>query len=210
MDKNSRQRKTLKKVVEIIPDVFKNTIDYFKNNFDENSQEIFKNANGAAGILIKLFAQPLIDKYFENKSEKKLENFGLKTYIKASILQATKSIELIKDKLDNELSPSAVVNIVNKSMFEEIASFDKDNAILIFQPQYHPAVVHVKKSYETILRALGANQNDINIFLKDYNENIETTVIKEFGDDYDKHLATTKDFRLKDDEVKLLYAKCML
>ncbi|MDR0232307.1 MAG: NACHT domain-containing protein [Dysgonamonadaceae bacterium] len=199
------KRKTLEKVVEIIPDFLTNAVDYLKNNFDENGQEILGKASGTTIAVIKLFTQPLINKYFENITEKKLENFGLQTYIKSAILQATKSIELIEDKLDKEYSPSIIVGIINRSMFEEIESFDKNDAILVFQPQYHPAVEYVKRSYERMLRELGANQTDINTFLKNYNENIEATIIKEFGDDYDKHLEKTKDFRLKDNEVKFLF-----
>ena len=195
------KKETLGRVVDIIPDFLTNAVNYL----EKNSQEILGNASGTAGVVIKLFAKPLLDKYFENKTEKKLANFGLQTYVKSAILQATKSIELIEDRLAKESSPSIIVGIINKSMFEEIRSFDKNNAILVFQPQYHPAVEYVKKSYERMLRELGASQTDINTFLKNYNENIEATIITEFGDGYDKHLEVTKEFRLKDNEVKLLF-----
>lgn len=198
------KRKNLGRVVEVIPDFLTNAVDYLKKNFDENGQDIIGSANGTAGVVIKLLAKPLLDKYFENKTEKKLENFGLQLYIKSAILQAGKSIELIEDKLDQESSPSIITGILAKSMQEEITSFDKDNAILVFQPQYHPAVESVKRSYERMLRELGANQTDINTFLKHYNENIENTIKNEFGEDYEKHLENTKEFRLKDNEVKLL------
>jgi ribosomal protein S17E len=78
-------KKIIEKVSETIPDVLENLLGYFKSNFEENTQDILENANGTTGILIKLFAKPLIDGYFDKLSDKKLDNFGFETYIVASL-----------------------------------------------------------------------------------------------------------------------------
>lgn len=198
-------KKHVENIATLIPDFIKNAFDYVKKNFDENGQELFENANGTAAIVIKILAQPLIDKYFENKTEKKLENFGFNTYIKASLTQANNSINLIKDNINNELSPKIVFDVISNVLEEEIKIFDPSEAILIFQPLYHPAVIHIKNNYRRVLQDLEVSTDNIEKFSKHFNDNIEDAIIKEFGSDYEEHLKKSNLYRLKDNEASLLY-----
>lgn len=199
------KKNVVENIAKALPYFFSNSTQYLKTYFEENGQELLGKSSGTAGVLIRLFAQPLIDNYFDNLSEKKLENFGFNTYLKASLSQANISLEEIKEKLDDSLSPNLVFEILNKSINEEIISFDPKDIVLIFQPKYHPVVVFVKKSFQNILKELKTNTADIRVFLKHFNENIETTLVKEFGDDYEKHLKETELYRLKDNETTFLW-----
>jgi hypothetical protein len=105
------KKKGLKKVIDIIPSVLKNTAEWIKDNFEENSQEILKNSSGTIGILIKLIGQPLINKYFENLSKKKLDEYGMYTYMSAAYKQASKSISVIEDELKTKISSKYLLKL---------------------------------------------------------------------------------------------------
>ena len=92
------KKKTIERVVDIIPDVLKNAADWLKNNFDENGQDILGSASGSIGLVIKFFGKPLVDKYFKNLSKNKLKDFGTETYLRAAYKQAALSME----KIENE------------------------------------------------------------------------------------------------------------
>lgn len=204
------KKKDVENLASALPSFFKNSAGYLKSYFDENGQEILGNTSGTAGFLIKLFATPLIDKYFDKLSEKKLDNFGLDIYIKSSLIQANESLDEIKDKLDDSLSPDLIFNVLNKSIEDELTSFEPKDVLLIFQPKYHPAVQFVKKNFQRILRELNANPTDINLFVRHFNENIEARVANEFGDDYEEHLKRTETLRLKDNETAFLWDTVLL
>lgn len=198
-------KKQVENIASLLPDFLKNAFDYVKKNFDENGQELFENAHGTASIIIKIFAQPLIDKYFENKTEKKLNNFGFETYIKSSLVQANQSIKIIDGYINNDLSPKLVFDIITNVIEEEINIFDPTQAILIFQPIYHPAIQLVKNNYIRILQDLEVDSEYIGKFIQNFNDNIEETIVKEFGNDYDAHLKKTETYRIKDNEAHVLY-----
>ncbi|MFD1603044.1 NACHT domain-containing protein [Flavobacterium artemisiae] len=198
-------KKQIENIATLLPDFIKNAFDYVKNNFTENGQELFENANGSAALVIKILAQPLIDKYFENKTDKKLENFGLATYIKASLVQANDSINIIKENINDDFSPKIVFDIINNAIQEDIDSFDPTQIILIFQPLYHPAIILIKNNYKRILQDLEVDSASIENFIKHFNENIEETIVKEFGNDYDEHLKKIESYRIKDNEAHILF-----
>jgi len=198
-------RKISDNIAKALPSFLKNATQYLKNNFDENGAEILENANGTTGVLIKLFAQPLLDKYFDKLTVDKLHDFGFQTYLKASLIQANKSLEEVRNELDELLNPNLVFEILEKSIHEELITFNPEDVILIFQPKYHPAVVFIKKNYQRILNELGLSSAEEKVFIKHFNENIVPTVIKEFGEDYDSHLEQTDQFRLRVNETDFLW-----
>jgi len=199
------KRKTIDTITKALPHFFRNASDYLKSNFDENGQKILENTSGTAGVIIRLFAQPLLDKYFNNLTERKLENFGFNIYLKSSLIQANASLHEIKAKLDDTLTPDIIFSILDKSIKEELTDFNANDIVLIFQPKYHPVIEYVKKNYINILREINTNPTDIKVFIKHFNENIESTVIREFGDDYQQHLKRTEKYRLKDNETAFLW-----
>ncbi len=72
-----------------------------KNNFDENGKSIIDNSTGVAAIIIGLFGKPFVDKYFDKLTDEKLENYGLKTYLKAGFVQAHNSLVAIEEQLND-------------------------------------------------------------------------------------------------------------
>ncbi len=205
------KKETSTKVVNLIPTILSNSLSYFKANFDKNVQDALGSAGGTVGIIIKLFGQPVIDKYFQKQTAKKLEDFGSYTYLKAGFGQAEESLKEIEATLDADLKPDDIAKTIDKIIMRgQLSVFKPADILLIFQPKYHPLVLFVKNNYIQILREIRAAPAEIKTFQKHFNENIESQVAKAFGDDYDKHLAQTEKFRLKDNETNLLWAMLSL
>jgi hypothetical protein len=199
------KKKIFENISKALPSFFKNSTDYLKSNFEENGQQILGNASGTAAVITRLFAQPLIDNYFKKLSEKKIENFGLNTYLKAGFLQASDTLEQIKERLDNTVKPELIFEIINKSIVNEITELETKNILTVFQPKYHPAIVSIKNNYLRILKDINAKPEDIKYFLLDFNNNIEATISVQFGkEDYEKHLQQIDDYRFKENEVNFL------
>ncbi|MCP5046467.1 MAG: hypothetical protein GY940_04795, partial [bacterium] len=146
------KKETVERITKVIPGIFKNVLAYIKDNFDEKGQKTLENATGSIGILIKLFGKPIIDKYFEKKTGKKLENFGLLTYLKAAFVQAGESLEGIKENQREMINSDSYFKALNDSLELEIERFDESDVLLVFQPKYHPAVLFVKDNYLEVLR----------------------------------------------------------
>lgn len=193
------------RIIKAIPGIFKNVLQYTKENFDKEGRETLDKATGTIGVLVKLFGKSLIDKYFEKQKEKKLEDFGLQTYLKAAFLQAGKSLKVIKDKIKEEVEPDVFFDIFNGSLQDQEQQFKESDVLLIFQPKYHPAVLFVKDNYLQVLREVNTSPADIKAFQKNFNDNIEAQIEVEFGVDYEPHLKETDKFRLQKNETHFLW-----
>ena len=197
-------KKAAENIAKALPAFFKNAVTYLKTNFEDHGKEILDGASGTAVVITKFFAQPLIDKYFERLTEKKLENFGFDVYMKSALLQAKDSSEEIQEHIEKSCSPESIFNIINSSLNKELEDFETSDVPMIFQPKHHPAVKFVKSSCREILLSLSTKTSVVDSFLKHFNENIEGRIEKEFGDDYEKHLKVSVTFQLKDNEIKFL------
>jgi hypothetical protein len=198
------KKKELERIFSESPGIIKNIGDYLKSGFDGNSKDIITNSSGTTGILLKLFAQPLVDRYFEKVKKKKLENYGLRTYFKAALYQANKSVDEIQESRGTSIFPSELLKFVSNSFLEKNINVPNVDTLLIFQPKYHPAVQFVRTAYNSFLTSQHADGLFIKEFNKIFNNNIEKQVIEEFGIDYEKHIEETFEFRLKDTKAKLL------
>lgn len=199
------RKDAIQNITKALPDFFKTAALYVKSNFEENGQEILGTATGTAALVTKLLAKPLLDKYFDGLAEKKLTDFGFKTYLKASLEQASFSLLEIEGELKQDHSPDLVFEILNKTIAEQQTAFNPDDVLMIFSPRYHPAQAYVKKNYKRVLTELGASTKVLNTFLKHFNEHIEAATLKEFGDDYDEHMTGVQDFLLNLNEEWLLW-----
>ncbi|AVI49758.1 hypothetical protein C5O00_00695 [Pukyongia salina] len=197
--------KITSKLIDNLPDVIKNVVDWTKNNFDENAQEVLDNSTGTAGIIIKLFGKTLIDKYFDKLEKNKLKDFGEKIYLKSAFIQANNSIEKIEDDLTNSLSANDFSLIYESVVDREIKTFHSSDILLIFQPEYHPSINFVKNNYLNILKKLGIKTSVINKFILDFNTNISSEVEKNFGKSYEEHLKQISEYALDKNETKLLW-----
>ncbi|MBP1680475.1 MAG: hypothetical protein H6Q35_814 [Proteobacteria bacterium] len=201
------KKEKIQDILKVMPDILKNVGNYVKDSFDKNGQEALDNANGVVGILIKLFAQDCVDKYFDKKTNNKLKDFGLATYLKAALLQAGKSInETISENETcintNDNSISTHIQDIISAKFEK---FEINNTITIFQPKYHPIMQFIKNSVKQIFLEFGFTSSLYNSFLKNFNENIENTVINTFGQDaYKKHKEEVQQFIMNEREAEFL------
>ena len=199
------KKKSTQRIVDLIPDALTNTAEWLKNNFDENGQEILGNASGTIGLVIKFFGKPLVDKYFKYLSEKKCDGFGTKTYLKAAYRQAGLSMEKIENEIKSTITAEEVLESFSNLTIKNFEEVNGDNLLLLFQPVYHPVVVQVKNNYVELLKELGVQDAHTKIFIKDYNENIESAIKHEFGSDYEAHQEEVEQFIVEKNEAMLLY-----
>jgi hypothetical protein len=192
-----------KRISEILPDVVKNSVEWIKLNFDETGKTLLDSASGTTGILLKFFAQPAIDKYFEHVSKNKLADFGTNTYFKAAYNQSNKSITMIESQLQVKISYEEVIDayVALSSKNQEVVLTD---TLVIFNPIYHPAVQFVKNNQIELFKKLGLENSLIDAYISDYNSDITKQVSEEFGDDYSKHLKEVDGFIISTNEAKLL------
>ncbi|MCH9739615.1 MAG: pentapeptide repeat-containing protein [Epsilonproteobacteria bacterium] len=200
------KKTTAEKIAKVLPNTLKNTAGYLKSNFDKSGQETLTNATGTVAVLVKLFAQDTIDGYFDKLTKEKLEDFGASTYLKASLIQVGKSLEALNEEAIQVENVNSLVDLIVYNLNSENTAFSEENILTIFTPQYHPIVVFVKEQMEKILYLLDVHSVTIKSFTRDFNENIESTIIETFGsEDYEKHKEEVKAFLFKSKESKLLW-----
>ncbi len=170
------KKKIANHINSALPTVFSNVAKILKDNFDTNGQEIIGDSTGTAAIIAKLIGQPAIDKYFENLTDKKLDNHGLNIYLKTGFLQASESLDEIKEHLNNELAPESIFSFLNQGLELERNKFNSEELILIFKPKYHPAIISIKRHYEYVLAELGTPIDAIRRFTQHFNDHIEAKV----------------------------------
>lgn len=193
-------------IAKVMPSILKSIGGYVKDSFDEKGREVVDDANGAVGILVKLFAKDYIDDYFSKKTANKLENFGLQVYLQASLIQIGKSISELEVEHSREaIDIESIAGLVQDLVAKKVNSFDSKDVLTIFQPKYHPVVKFTKESGEKILIELGYPDSIYKSFIKHFNDNIEATIINTFGEnDYKQHKKDISQFIVSEREAKLL------
>ncbi|WP_165498020.1 NACHT domain-containing protein [Bacillus thuringiensis] len=204
-------QKRLETIKDTIPLLSKLVVTNLKDNLEKNGANLLENVNGVVGITIKLFGQELIENYFDNLKEKRLENYGLGLYIKAASTQAINSLNSIEDTSLQEHSKLHIIDNLEQLIQNRHDNIDNSDLVLHYNPKKHPATVLIRNMCEDLLEMLiisdpFTKNTKINAFIKHFNENIENEVKEQFGDEYDKHLNTIKDILLTDNEWKLLNA----
>lgn len=194
----------IERIIGLIPDVLKNTSEWFKQNLTENGKEILGNASGSIGILIKIIGVPLLDKYLANQTKNRLADFGINTYLKAAYIQAANSVAIIENEIKSQKNCEEFLEIIAEITTKNFENITQENVLLIFQPQYHPIIKAVKDEYIEMLEYLGIEQQIISEFRVHFNNNIEETIKKEFGEDYEKHLVDISDFITDKKEAELI------
>jgi Predicted NTPase (NACHT family) len=142
---------------------------------------------------------------YENKKTEKFKNLGFNTYLKAGFDQALNSFLTIKDKLNSAFEKDSFCKILSDSFCNLNERLDDSDFPLINQPTNHPAILFIKTTVLQIFSAASLNDDVKDLFIKDFNENIQHRIIKTFGDeDYLKHQIETKEKWLKENETELL------
>lgn len=203
-------RKIISRLIDNVPDILKNGLDWAKDNFDAHAKVALENTTGTVGLVIKVFGQSLIDKYFDKLKENKLKDFGEITYLKAAFKQATKSITTIENELNGTIQPFEITNYFSSIIINDLKTFNPDKILLIFQPEYHPSIIFVKNNYVNLLKKLDIKQTIINSFLHDFNSNIAKEVEISFGEDYEEHLKLISSYSLQKNEARILWDTAQL
>lgn len=199
----NNKRKKLESIKDTIPFISKLTTDNLKSIFESNIQNTLDNTTGLIGIAVRLFGQQLIDKYFEDISEKKLENFGLGIYIKSAYEQIIDSLKEI-DNSDLMIEDRAgIIEELQNTFRQNQLNIENTDLIISFNAKKHPAIVILKTTMEKLLSDY-LNQKSIDNFVKHFNENIEEKIKQEFADDYTKHLDDIEEKWNSDREAILL------
>ena len=200
------KKKTVENIAKTLPFALKNVTGYFKDNFDKSGQELLGNATGTVGIFVRLFAQDTIDAYFANLTKEKLENYGSNIYLQASLLQVGKSMESLNDEAIQVPEGASLVSHLIDILELDHVTFDPDEVLTIFTPQYHPIVLFVKEQMVKLLQLFKVHPQTIDAFRRNFNDNIEKTIVESFGEeDYEKHKKEIETFMFKEKESKLLY-----
>src|SRR5262245_51592686 len=137
------KKSKLESVIKLVPDTLKTLGEYFKNSTNDILKGLSNNT-GAVGLAVKIFSQPLIDGYFKKQEANKLENFGLNTYLKASLNQVNISLENSID-FNSEYDIDALKVDFKKIIVRFIENSEHSDLTLFFQPKYHPIVQEVEK-----------------------------------------------------------------
>lgn len=198
------KKEKIQNIVSTIPDVLKTFGGFIKSSFDKNGQEALDNVNGVIGVLVKLFGKEYIDQYFAQITQDKLKDFGAAIYLKASLLQAGNSIDTV---FGDDYPNKNKVNIeqIKQKIEETIATFDAKNILTIFQPKYHPIVQFTKNTIRETLLSVGFENQEYNVFVKHFNENITSTIVSCFGEeDYKKHTDKVKKYLFNEREAEFL------
>ncbi|MDW3192275.1 MAG: NACHT domain-containing protein [Cytophagales bacterium] len=188
-----------------IPGAIKNAVGYIKKNFDENGQEILENTSGTLGLFINLLGKPLLDKYFDKLAEKKLDNLGFQTYLKASFTQVQSSIQVVENSLKDSLDPEGVVKTLLEALASEAEQYKKEDVVLLFRPVYHPMIVRIRDAVASALQGLSSERDVSSRFNRDFNKNIHQSINEAFGEEYDTHQREIKEYLLEENESQLLY-----
>ncbi|WP_108060940.1 NACHT domain-containing protein [Poseidonibacter lekithochrous] len=196
----------LQNIISSIPYILKNFSSYIKEKVDDNGQNILDNSNGAIGSLIKLFGKDVIDKYYDKIEKDKLENFGQITYLKASLIQFSQSLENVLEEKIIEIDDYILISEeIQTIITKKIDNININNLLPILNPIYHPIVKFVKESLYEILLGFNITNEEWESLNKDFNKNIENTLRTTFGEElYTKHKEEIKDFILNEREVRLL------
>lgn len=193
-------------IVNTIPDALKIFTGFIKKSFEENGQDALDNANGVVGVLVKLFGKEYIDQYFAQISKDKLKDFGLAMYLKGSLLQAGNSIDTVYgDDYPNKNKVDLASEQIKQKIEAAAATFDTKNILTIFQPKYHPIVQFTKNTIRETLLSVGFENQEYNLFLKHFNDNITGTIISCFGEeDHKKHIEQVKKYLFNEREAEFL------
>lgn len=194
----------IENIVSLLPDLISKIGEYFKGSTNELLKSV-DSSSGSIGFLIKLFGKPLIDKYFDHSEKVKLENYGVNTYLQASLIQVGISLNSAILELKESYSIEALQIGFEQSVTERIKKIKAVEWTIFFQPKLHPVVIETNALLQQFLNQIGIQQLLVDNFTKHYYDGIETQISETFGIElYQKHLKEIEKYLFKESESSLL------
>ncbi len=155
-------KKTVDDFVDNFSFAIKTIGKLLKQSFDDNGKNRIDNSNIILAVIVGLFGKSLVDNYFEKLTNKKLEKYGLKLYLKVRFVQVNKSLSEIGYKLENKYKHKYIYNCINDSLNDDLKELEKiEDVYKVFNPRQHKSIISIKRSYERILKKFGYSQNII-------------------------------------------------
>lgn len=168
-----------------------------KDDLNENDKTLYS--------VLKQLSDLFGDAYSETP-KMTFDNFGFNTYLKASFEQSIESFDLILKEKEYMYTNTEQLNDLLKHSLNDIrSSLDKNDYFLVFKPKEHPAVKFIKNITLNFLEDFNYDKADIEAFLNNFNNNIETKIVNCFGiNEYSRHLDEVKTKWLKENEINFL------
>ncbi|MFY1613786.1 hypothetical protein ACOMSG_13230 [Macellibacteroides fermentans] len=200
-----KKRTGLMSALGNMPYLLKEAANLLKGYISNHGVEVLNTSGGTLALALKFIVNPIVDKYKEIESTKKLENFGLNTYLNAAYQQAKESVESIENEIKIEITTTDLISFFDDNVEKSIEVFNTSDIAILFQPEYHPLIIYVRNQYESILDHFGVEEVVKKKFKRHFGENIEKTIKSVFGECYDGHRKTIEEYWLESNESKLLY-----
>ncbi|WP_339756128.1 SMEK domain-containing protein [Algoriphagus aquimarinus] len=142
---------------------------------------------------------------YDKLEDEKFTNLAYKTYLKAAFEQAQKSYLNIQIEVKNKI-PIDQFNVLLSDLFTDLkCDLNESDFPLVNDPINHPAIRLIKTTIIKIFERFGVNKEQENLFIKNFNENIDGQLIETFGSvNYEKHLSDTNDKWIRKNEMDFL------
>jgi hypothetical protein len=124
--------------------------------------------------------------------------------MKAAISQGQSSLEYITKDYDLKFANEDIIEKLEEIFNKEIEKSKVTFEILKFKPKEHPVVKSVIRVYKEVFSIFYEDDDVFMKFKVHYNDNIEDSIRKEFGNFYEEHIQEVEKNWFKDNELKLL------
>lgn len=144
-------------------------------------------------------------KNYRNEKINVFKNLGFNSYLKAGLEQSLKSFSIIKNEINENVDIDLLSNELSKSFIDLNINLSESDFPLVNDPIDHPAIQFIKATITQIFTTAGISEFLINLFIKDFNENINIQIIETFGEEnYAQHLVETNEKWIRENEKKFL------
>jgi len=180
------------------------------NSIDSTTfQTLIKNGiSNDAKDLLQLLLIRYNEDFAENYGNEKnniFKNLGFNSYLKAGLEQSLKSFSIIKNEINEVVDVNILSDNLSKSFINLSINLNESDFPLVNEPVDHPAIQFIKTTVTQIFTTSGISENLKNLFIKNFNENINIQIIETFGKvNYKKHLHDTNEKWIRNNEKDFL------
>ena len=165
---------------------------------------ISNDAKDVLHLLLIKYNEAFAENY-ENEKTNTFKNLGFNTYLKAGLEQSLKSFSIIKNEINEVVDINIFSKELSKSFIDLNINLNESDFPLVNNPIEHPAIQFIKATIIQIFTTTGISENLKNLFLKNFNENINIQIIETFGEEnYAKHLSDTNEKWIRENEKSFL------
>lgn len=169
-----------------------------------NKENLPKHLNDILSLLFKQFSTEFESNY-SRSVHSDFPNLGFNTYLLAGFREAEKAYEVVREDIRDTIEITKFTENTKNALENLKNELDESDFPLVNNPEFHPAIVFVKHASTEILVAAGVDHKTVEDFIRSFNLGIATTVLETFGkENYDRHLESTKDLWIRENEIVFL------